>query len=341
MFVIAGLVVLLLYNGIELNECPNSDGVKSPVGALNFFLFFIVPLFIFNYFGSLYHSESGLSKALQGVFFTFLIIWWFALVFWAFHKLKIRNGVFPKFENLEKFKNLFKDCCSFFCCCRKPKENSAENYWNVFYFIMGGLVAPLLIFLWYFLRDLSQAFLFTCIAESIVAVSAKTKILQKLFALCCKGCKCERTCNCSDKCTCERTAVTRKEILQVFYIVITACVLAGAVSIFLALPTTDKTSSPEESRNNNEECQIFGFFDWHDLWHFLSSFALLMGAFVIMFISAESVQSNVNSGRVCAGTTQENAAEINENERDGGNKRRAGKKGAMDMEDTVETKGVV
>ena len=64
-------------------------------------------------------------------------------------------------------------------------------------------------------------------------------------------------------------------------------VLAAAFVVFKGLPTTNKTASPEDSRDLNRECGILGFFDWHDLWHFLSSFALLMGAFVIMFVSAE------------------------------------------------------
>ncbi|KAJ7388700.1 hypothetical protein OS493_036139 [Desmophyllum pertusum] len=84
MFIIASLTILLLYNGIEVNECPSSGRAKYPVGALNFFLFVLVPLFIFNYFGILYHSETGLTKALQGLFFTFLIIWWLAVVFLGF-----------------------------------------------------------------------------------------------------------------------------------------------------------------------------------------------------------------------------------------------------------------
>ena len=350
MFVIAGLIVLLLYNGIELNECPKSDRVKYPIGALNFFLFFIVPLFIFNYFGSLYNSKSGLNKVLKWFFFGFLFLWWIAMLWWAFCKLQ---GVFPT-----KFKSLIKDYCCFCCRCTEvPQENSGENYWNVGYFVMGGLVAPLLLFLLHFLSDLSQAFLFTCIAVSVFALCAKTKMIQKLCALCykcyewscckcrkccecskcCGCCECERSCSCqncspadeqtnegSEEQTNEGSAVTakRKRVFgQVCYIVLTAGVLAGAVFIFIALPTTDKTSSPEESRNKNKECEMFGFFDWHDIWHFSSSFALLMGAFVVMFISAESVQSNVKSGKVCADTARENETEMNENESQGGDER--------------------
>ena len=78
-----------------------------------------------------------------------------------------------------------------------------------------------------------------------------------------------------------------KGILQDLFILLTLIISVAAVLVFTLLPTTNKTSLPENSRDKNEECIIFGFFDWHDLWHFLSSFALLMGAFVVMFISFE------------------------------------------------------
>ena len=38
--------------------------------------------------------------------------------------------------------------------------------------------------------------------------------------------------------------------------------------------------SPAGSRNNNQECVVLGFFDTHDLWHFLSSFALFFSFLV-------------------------------------------------------------
>ena len=55
--------------------------------------------------------------------------------------------------------------------------------------------------------------------------------------------------------------------------------------IFAKKATTDKTLSPEKSRDYNQECIILNFFDAHDLWHILSSHALLMSAYVVMFMS--------------------------------------------------------
>ena len=241
MFIIAGLTVLLLYNGIEQNRCPSSGNAKHPVGASNFFLFFIVPLFIFNYFGMLFNSDS-LNKVMQGFFFAFLIIWWLMMFFWAFLKLDICGKI-----------------CSHKC--------------NACLFLFGGLIVPGGIFMYYLFSDLAQVFLLACIACSVVAILAKARPRKK--------------CACNCKCT-----------FQGLFILLTFIILVAAIVVFLELPTTNKTSSPENSRDQNEECVIFGFFDWHDLWHFLSSYALLMGAFVIMFISSKAEEANTHGNRI-------------------------------------------
>ena len=146
----------------------------------------------------------------------------------------------------------------------------------------------------YLFSDLAQVFLFACIACSVVAILAKAKLWKKL-------CRCE--CGCTCDCNNPRD---RKVILQGLFIIVTIFISFAAFAIFIALATTSKTSSPENSRDQNEECVIFGFFDWHDLWHFLSSFALLMGAFVVMFISSEAEQSpKGNNGSGAQGIKKE------------------------------------
>jgi len=336
MFVIAGLSVLMLCNGRELSKCPvyetkqqsveahstqkdaapshpvqahssrgqqageqhpieensiQKDAVEAdsaqqeekhpvedlPVGALNFFLYFIVPLFMFNYLGTLYHSESGLATGLQVVLFLFLCVWWLAMCFWALYKLKLRKGV---------------------SLCGKCKGNTDEMCWNMCWCIFGCFIVPPVLFVPIFIfMDLSQVFLFTCIAESVLAVTAKSQLLRKHCCLIFKGWL-------SCKCVCDCSAPTGKEFLQGCFIFVTAGVLAAAFSVFQGLATTDKTASPEDSRDLNKECGIGGFFDWHDLWHFLSSLGLLMGAFVIMFMSAEAK----NSGGATGNKEPQNAA---------------------------------
>ena len=240
MFIIAGLIVVLLYNGIERNRSQNE---KYRVNASNFFLFFIIPLFVLNYFAGRLNSNSGLNKTMQAFFYKkFLIIWWFGMLFWAFYKLNMHQK-----------------------CCRNKK-------FNAFVFILGGLVIPTAIFKVYWARDPAQAFLLTCIACCVVAMLPKARLWEKISKdkfgkLHCRG------------------------TLQVLFIFLTGIILVTAVWVFSQFPTTDKTLSPENSRDQNKECVILGFFDWHDLWHFLSSFALLMGAFIVMFMSSKAEQS--------------------------------------------------
>ena len=237
MFIITGLIVILMYNGIEQNPYPSSENVKYPIGASNFFLFFIVPLFIFNFLGALFNSESGLNKVMQGYFFAFLIIWSLMILFWAFRKLSIREKI-------------------------DSGDNKDKRV--VFFFILVILLVPCGIFVLYLLSDLAQAFLNLYIVCSVIL------ILDSLWE---KLSKCK-----SDK-------LHGKDILQFLFIFLTLTISAAAVWVSISRPTTNRTLSPENSRGKNKECVILGFFDWHDLWHFLSSFALLMNAFVVMFIS--------------------------------------------------------
>ena len=240
-FIATGLTMLLLCNGMEQKRFPCSGNAKHPDGASDFFLSFVLPLYIFNYLGGLLNSDSGFNKILQGFFYAFLIIWWFAMIFWAFLKLNM----------LQTFGG-----------------DDGEDKFKAFLFILGGLIVPCAIFMFDLFSDPAQAFRLTCIACSVVAILAKARLWKKLSK-------------------CKFRKLHGKGTLQGLFIILTFIISSAALAVFQILPTTNKTSSPENSRGINEECVILGFFDCHDLWHFLSSFALLMGAFVIMFISSE------------------------------------------------------
>ena len=237
MFVIAGLTVLLLYEGIEHNRRLSSEKVKYIKEATNFFYSLITFLFIFMYFDAPSNS-----------FFAFTIIWWPVMVHWAFRKLEFRQ----------------KNCGAEF-----------EFRLRIFFFI---LVLPPISFvnckLVSLFSDSVPASLYSLTA-SIVYIDIVRAISTKKLPKC--KWQCAR-CN-HDKGT-----------LQALFILLTLIIFVAAFCVFQWLPT-DKTSSPENSRDKNEECVILGFFDWHDLWHFLSSLALLMSAFVLMFISFEPEQS--------------------------------------------------
>ena len=55
-------------------------------------------------------------------------------------------------------------------------------------------------------------------------------------------------------------------------------ILSIALHFFAAKVTTDKSKSPEKSRDLNMEFALADFFDDHDKWYILSSFGLFMGA---------------------------------------------------------------
>ena len=52
--------------------------------------------------------------------------------------------------------------------------------------------------------------------------------------------------------------------------------------VFYTDAVTDWLKSPASSRNGNEECLILDFYDAHDLWHFLSAFALFFSFLMLM-----------------------------------------------------------
>jgi len=89
MFVIASLIVVLSYNGIDNQECSGNITAKNQVAAANLFLYFLVPLFIFNYLGTIYHSEAGLTMSMDIPFLFFLVLWVVLMAWWAGCKLKL------------------------------------------------------------------------------------------------------------------------------------------------------------------------------------------------------------------------------------------------------------
>ena len=240
MFVISGLIVVVMYNGIEIKNGQEDEG---NVGATNFFLVFIVPLYILNYLGSLNHSNEGLIPT--EAWAVPLALWCFIIVNWVGYKLYFENWKWYSFLEV--------------CICKRECECKSIGL------TVGVGIAVFILCLMTIIDSLPQALLITCIAESLVVTIMK---VCREFKGCCK---CERR---SWKC-----------FFSYIYVLITAGFLGFALVMFLALPTTDKAKTPEESRNENEECIWLGFFDYHDLWHISSSFALLMGAHLLMYAS--------------------------------------------------------
>ena len=266
MFVISGLIVVVMYNGIKIKNCQEDE---TNVGATNFFLVFIVPLYILNYLGSLNHSNEGLIP--KAAWAAPLALWCFIIVNWVGYKLYFED---------------WKQCAVF---------NLKERKFKCIGLWIGVIVAVGLLCgatIWYSLPD---ALLFTCIGESIIITMMK---------VCCRNrseekCECVCECKCDCECCSSGFECSWKCFFTWIYVVITVVILFSALIIFEALPTTDKAETPEKSRNKNKECILLGFFDYHDLWHILSSFALLMGAHLVMYASytAPSNSSDRSEGQ--------------------------------------------
>ena len=251
MFVISGLIVVVMYNGIEIKNCQEDGTARGNVGATNFFLVFIVPLYILNYLGSLNHSNEGLIPTVAWA--VPLALWCFIIVNWVGYKLYFEDWKQCAVSNL------------------KERKFKCIGLW-IGVILAVGLLCGATIWL-----SLPDALLFTCIVESIIITMMKVCWRNRSEE------KCECECDC--ECCSSGFECSWKCFLTWIYVLITVVILVSAVVIFKALPTTNKAQTPEKSRNENKECILLGFFDYHDLWHILSSFALLMGAHLVMYAS--------------------------------------------------------
>ena len=260
MFVISGLIVVVMYNGIQLNHAGETGG---HVGASNFYLGFIVPLYILNYIGSLNHSKEGLIPT--AAWATPLALWAFFIFNWVGYKLYLENWCL-----LILWRWVVKNCR---LQCVGSHSWNPNNYspQNVrvgkFVCLMIGLIVAVLMFCLFsvtkYIGSLPHALLFTCILESVIVISWKLR-----------------------KCCCLwRDLGYKKFPCVIIYVLTTLALGFSALAFFIGFPTTDKAETPEISRNKNHKCIIIDFYDYHDLWHILSSFALLMGVHIVMFAS--------------------------------------------------------
>ena len=244
MFVILGLIIVVTHNGIKINHLQFNGETRGHVGASNFYLGFIVPLYFLNYIAALHHSNEGLIPTAYWA--TPLSIWAFFIFNWVGYKLYLENWCFLYFWN--------------YCCKKKSSQNTKKLQ---FFIPTLGLFFAVFIF-WLFIDNLPNALLFTCITESVILTRWK---FQKCFSAC-YACKFDR-----------------KKCMSILFCALTVVLGVLALVFFFRYPTTDKALAPEKSRNQNHECFIFDFFDYHDLWHILSSFSLLMGVHIVMFAS--------------------------------------------------------
>ena len=263
MFVIAGLSVIFCYNGIERQPCTTKVEAKRRVGAANLFLFFFVPLLIFNYFGTMYHSEAGLNEKLQIFLFPLFIIWVFIIALWARYKL---SEVCRKHYCI-RCKSNYESCKCQTCCCTKK--------FVVTIFCAIAVFTPLVLIVLWFLKivEFTNAILGFCIAESLIVLVGSFWLSPKPWARL--------------RASCSKNVYYL--IFQVgsmmLYLCTTLALNISALWIFFAKETTNKGKPPEKSRDLNQECILLAYFDWHDMWHISSSFGLIMWTLMAIHIS--------------------------------------------------------
>ena len=138
--------------------------------------------------------------------------------------------------------------------------------------------------------DLPNVFLFPRIAESVLAI-----LLKYFFSKCkrpecgCPNCECPEyecpKCECSEcKCLKVHCPSWCGPVCKVIYLLAMGALWSAALYVFLEEATTNKAETPDKSRNLNQDCIWGWFFDNHDLWHILSSHALLMTVYLVMFM---------------------------------------------------------
>lgn len=246
MFVIAGLIVVSLFNGLSEQECQKEMGDPRPIEDTTFFLFIIVPLYILNYLGSLYDKyDDGKSLPLSVyvIFCVGMVLWYILTFFWSCNKLfhsSIKNG-FHTFES---------------------KVKAALFALTV---LTNCVILPSFLH-----KDISHLLLFSTITAALASSIGKVTI---------KAYKATKGSNYLSF----STIVLR--VCQGSYIIFAIAIMSVAIYVFQYIPTSEKTAPPEISRNKNKECVLLHFYDDHDVWHILSSFGLLMGAYLVMYIS--------------------------------------------------------
>lgn len=271
MFVICALIVVAMFNSrteaarraaLESLEA-RSDSYRvvaiAPISDTKLFLFFVVPLLSLNYLGSIRDTDGFLMLFPNWVFYWLVILWIMSMFVWAFYRLMIPWTPTRKL--------IFR--CKFVWLC---------------------VVFPLvLLFIGFYTvdvkKDWSQFFLFTCLASVVCTVSGVclTKCLQNIY---------EHT-KVPARTTDEspprepqwRTylAWPLVNLPVVIHVVGLAACWTMALHFFLREPVTQKANLPSRSREFNKECVLWEYFDYHDLWHILSSFALLQTAYLLLW----------------------------------------------------------
>jgi hypothetical protein len=80
---------------------------------------------------------------------------------------------------------------------------------------------------------------------------------------------------------------------SVIYLILALLFWAGGVFVY-SWRVTDWLKSPAGSRDDNSQCILLGFYDTHDMWHFLSSFGIFF-SFMLLISYEDHVEFQPHS----------------------------------------------
>ena len=230
----------------ELRRLVPARNAKSfrPIKVVAFFL---VPIFLFNYLGSVRDVEEMRSSD-EIVFYFFLLLWLLLILLWGIGKF----AVVPK--SLERL--------HFTCSLnRRPSLTEADEAGRteslrspkllLLFYVFASAILGWLLYVIIMRRDMSIFFMGLCMLPLIV-----TLVFYEVS-------------------TFHSRPEEKPSMLFLFYcLVIVLC--CSAWYFFAVVGSSNKTKSPAENRDINKDCIFMGFYDSHSVWHFLSSNALLL-----------------------------------------------------------------
>ena len=299
MFIISGLVVVALYNcrvrstsltGTEENSTKHPS--QTTVQAPKYFLFFVAPLLVFNYVGSV-RDTSGLPRFFEVSYWIALVLWLIFMYIWTFQKVGVP--------------------------CNWKRCGSDEPCWTVEALVkwIWIILFPVCLLIIGFNQkdDWSQFFLFSCVAAVALSVlglmSFDTAISFKRHVSSGGDCFGGMKQLCQPMQVCK---IFLRNWHRVLFMVTTFIFWVFAMYFFKIKSTTRKVEAPSFSRTLNAECVLWDFFDYHDIWHMLSSFALFMSAYLLIYVTrkleiyfwVEAMYWNDKRGvNGCAGSVEE------------------------------------
>jgi len=206
------------------------------IKAAKYFLFFVIPLLIFNYIGALADTDNnGFRTPYNQGFYWFCVIVWELLIFiyvavryrepTGMQEREAYKFLVPKHPGLRK------------CCC------GIWGLYSIAAFVIGLTFINAVVKIY----DTSYLFLFLLLLLSCVGIF-------RIGLL--------------------RAHLSGGRIFVIGAVAIVGLVFWVLALLNFVTPVTDKSKSPWVSREGNSPCVFLDYFDAHDMWHLEGSFGL-------------------------------------------------------------------